>query len=139
MWREVVGDTEPWRRGRIFLVVLAVCALATRILGVGSSVLLGQIETERLIKEEGWERLSWFMADRSMRTGEVRNIRRARGDLQFWCRFPVTLVPHGRMTTYAESDQGPLQLNLLVGGTGGDWLIDSIWWRYIDPAALPPD
>jgi hypothetical protein len=44
LWREVVGDTEPWRRGRIFLVVLAVWVLATQIIGIGSSVLLGQIE-----------------------------------------------------------------------------------------------
>jgi hypothetical protein len=284
LWREVVGDTEPWRRGRIFLVVLAVWVLATQIIGIGSSVLLGQIErvlaaaiggivfwllfyfiwigvhwvrwicggsmallafahliwgirdgnlirlingslnlpisaylalapsvyffalrqkervrwkeslavaavfallfvsaattitallgykaqlqergqvfadrafrrifidgdssflrshtTERLMKEEGWERLSWFMADRYMRIGEARNIRPARGQLQFWYQFPATLVPHGRMSTYAESDQGPVQLTVVLGGGGGDWRIDGIWWRYIDPAVLPPD
>ena len=91
------------------------------------------------MKEEGWERLSWFMADRYMRIGEARNIRPARGQLQFWYQFPATLVPHGRMSTYAESDQGPVQLTVVLGGGGGDWRIDGIWWRYIDPAVLPPD
>jgi hypothetical protein len=43
------------------------------------------------------------------------------------------------MSTYAESDQGPVQLTVVLGGGGGDWRIDGIWWRYIDPAVLPPD
>ena len=108
-----------------------------RIFVDGDTQFLRARATERLMQEAGWERLSWFMADRYMRVGEARNIRPAKGKLQFWYRFPATLVPHGRMTTHAESDHGPVRLDLSVGHAGGEWLIDAIWWRYVDPAAIP--
>ncbi len=44
MWRTVVGDTEPWRRGRVFLVALAVWTLLSQSLVLGSEILLGRIE-----------------------------------------------------------------------------------------------
>jgi hypothetical protein len=95
--------------------------------------------TQRLVEEEGSERISWFMADRHARIGEARNIRRSKGKLQFWYRFPATLVPHGRMTTYAESDYGPVQLQVAIIRAGGDWQIDGIWSRYLHAATLPPE
>ena len=45
LWREVVGDTEPWRRGRIFLVALAIWTLLTQLLLMGSMLLIGRVET----------------------------------------------------------------------------------------------
>jgi hypothetical protein len=44
LWREVVGDTEPWRRGRWFLVVFAVLQLASQIWVIGTALLGGFIE-----------------------------------------------------------------------------------------------
>ena len=95
--------------------------------------------TERLMQEEGSERLNWFIADRSRRVGEAQNLAPAEGRLQFWYRFPATLVPHGTMRSSAESDHGPVRLNLRIGNAGGQWQIDAIWWRFIDPATLPSE
>ncbi len=44
LWRSVVGDTEPWRRGRLFLVLLAVWQLLLHLLVVGSQLLAGNLE-----------------------------------------------------------------------------------------------
>lgn len=284
LWREVVGDTEPWRRGRLFLVLLAIWALISQLLLIGSQILVGRIDvvlaaaigaliwwllfyfiwigvhwvrwlsagfsglmafanliwgilygnpvrlidgliafplaaylglapsvyffarrqketvrwkeslivgavfalllvsfgtglvtlasykthlesrgrafanrafrqvfvdgdteflkkhaTARLMQEEGWERLSWFMADRYMRVGVARDLRPARGRLRFWFRLPATVGSEGQMSTYAHSEHGPVRFDARIGEAGGEWQIDSIWWRYVDPAAVPPD
>jgi hypothetical protein len=45
LWREVViGDTEPWRRGRLFLVILALIALLFQGLSLGHGIVTGAIE-----------------------------------------------------------------------------------------------
>lgn len=44
LWASVVGDTEPWRRGRLFLVLLAVCQVLTHLLTIGSQLLIGNVE-----------------------------------------------------------------------------------------------
>ena len=108
-----------------------------RIYVEGDTDFLRKHATERLMQEEGWERLSRFMADRYMRVGIARNVRPARGRLRFRFRFPGTLISEARMGTHAESDQGPVWLQMVIVETGGEWRIDSLWWRYADPSALP--
>jgi hypothetical protein len=45
LWKEVVvGDTEPWRRGRVFLILLASIALLLQGLAVASIIITGAIE-----------------------------------------------------------------------------------------------
>src|SRR5258708_30529294 len=44
LWRVVVGDTEPWRRGRIFLIVFAVLSALNQILLFGLMMLNGAVE-----------------------------------------------------------------------------------------------
>lgn len=44
LWRSVVGDTEPWRRGRLFLFVLAALSFCLQCLWFWSLILLGDIE-----------------------------------------------------------------------------------------------
>jgi hypothetical protein len=45
LWREVViGDSEPWRRGRLFLVLLACFSLLFQGLGMASGIIKGSIE-----------------------------------------------------------------------------------------------
>lgn len=45
LWREVViGDPEPWRRGRVFLVLLACFSLLFQGLGMASGIITGRIE-----------------------------------------------------------------------------------------------
>lgn len=43
LWRTVVGDTEPWRRGRLFLVLLAVVTFCLQALVLGAGVVVGDI------------------------------------------------------------------------------------------------
>lgn len=43
------------------------------------------------------------------------------------------------MSTHAKSEQGPVSLHMMIGEAGGEWQIDSVWWRYADPATLPRD
>ena len=108
-----------------------------RVFVDGDSEFLKNHATARLMQEEGWDRLSWFMADRYMKLGVAQDISPARGRLRFWFRFPSTLVLEGQMSAYATSENGPVRLDALVGQVGGDWQIDSIWWRFVDPAAVP--
>jgi hypothetical protein len=44
LWREVVGDTEPWRRGRIILIVFAVLTLLNQALLFTAMALNGAVE-----------------------------------------------------------------------------------------------
>lgn len=44
LWREVVGDTEPWRRGRLFLVILAVLTFCFQALSFWGLILTGDIQ-----------------------------------------------------------------------------------------------
>lgn len=44
LWREVVGETEPWRRGRLFLVLLAIWTFLMQCLAIGPQILLGRID-----------------------------------------------------------------------------------------------
>src|SRR3978361_2261983 len=44
LWREVVGDTEPWRRGRIAVVLFGVLTLLNQSLIFGADILSGNIE-----------------------------------------------------------------------------------------------
>lgn len=44
LWREVVGDTDPWRRGRLFLILLAVWQFLSHLLVVASLFLAGHLE-----------------------------------------------------------------------------------------------
>lgn len=44
LWREVVGDTEPWRRGRLFLVLLAAAKFLIQLFLIGSQLLAGNLE-----------------------------------------------------------------------------------------------
>jgi hypothetical protein len=45
LWREVVvGDTEPWRRGRLFLVVYAIISLANHAFVLADFVLRGLLD-----------------------------------------------------------------------------------------------
>ena len=44
LWREVVGDTEPWRRGRLFLALLAIWTFASHLLLIGSQILVGRLD-----------------------------------------------------------------------------------------------
>lgn len=44
LWRAVVGDTEPWRRGRSFLIVIASFAFALQCLAFGQGIVTGAIE-----------------------------------------------------------------------------------------------
>ena len=44
LWREVVGDTEPWRRGRIILIVFAILTLLNQALLFTAMALNGAVE-----------------------------------------------------------------------------------------------
>lgn len=44
LWQSVVGDTEPWRRGRLFLVLLAIFTFLIQCLTLGVLLLSGEIE-----------------------------------------------------------------------------------------------
>jgi hypothetical protein len=44
LWREVVGDTEPWRRGRLFLILLAILSIGFQSLSFWNLVLAGDIQ-----------------------------------------------------------------------------------------------
>src|SRR5437764_1996845 len=44
LWRAVVGETETWRRGRIFLIVFTAIAALNQILLFGLMILNGAIE-----------------------------------------------------------------------------------------------
>src|SRR5688572_19215003 len=44
LWREVVGDPEPWRRGRLFLIVLAALTFVFQGLSLWALILRGDIE-----------------------------------------------------------------------------------------------
>jgi hypothetical protein len=43
LWRTVVGDTEPWRRGRLFLVLLAVVTFCLQGLMIVLGIVAGDI------------------------------------------------------------------------------------------------
>jgi len=93
--------------------------------------------TARLMNEEGWDRLSWFMADRYMQMGAARDLQTPHGNLRFFLRFPRTLVAEGVMTAEANGDNGPVRLHARIGGLGGNWEIDAISWRYLGRRAAP--
>ena len=44
LWRAVVGDPEPWRRGRLFLIILAALTFAFQCLAFAVLILMGDIE-----------------------------------------------------------------------------------------------
>jgi multisubunit Na+/H+ antiporter MnhG subunit len=44
LWRAVVGDTEPWRRGRLFLILLAILTFCLQGLTLGLGIVSGDIE-----------------------------------------------------------------------------------------------
>ena len=44
LWREVVGDPEPWRRGRLFLILLAVVTFCFQCLSFWGLIITGDIE-----------------------------------------------------------------------------------------------
>jgi hypothetical protein len=44
LWRTVVGDTEPWRRGRLFLIILAVVSFGLQSLSLCYEIVAGNIE-----------------------------------------------------------------------------------------------
>jgi hypothetical protein len=44
LWRAVVGDTEPWRRGRLFLILLAILTFCLQGLTLGLDIVSGDIE-----------------------------------------------------------------------------------------------
>ena len=110
-----------------------------RVFVDGDSEFLKNHATARLMQEEGWDRLSLFMADRYMKLGVASEIRPARGPLRFWFRFPSTLLSEGQMSAFAMSEHGPVRFDARVGRASGDWEIDAIWWRFVDPAAVPRD
>ncbi len=43
------------------------------------------------------------------------------------------------MSTHAGSDEGPVRLHMIIGEAGGEWQIDSVWWRCTDPSDLLAD
>jgi hypothetical protein len=45
LWREVVGDTEPWRRGRLFLILLAILTFCLQCFSFWGLVLAGDIQS----------------------------------------------------------------------------------------------
>jgi hypothetical protein len=282
MWREVVGDTEPWRRGRLFLVFLAIWQLATGCVGLGALVLAGRIElvlaasfsalifwllfyfiwigvhwvrwvtggfmalvgfanliwglrdgaparildgtigfplaaylalapsvyffairqketirwkeslvvaavfmlllaslfttmvglfsykthlqqgatafadrafrsvfvdhdgdflrthsTDRAMRERGIDRLNWFMQDTSSRLGETRILQPSRGRVQFRYDFPASLMAHGVMSAPAQSEEGPVWLDIGLVQARGGWQIDSLRWTYAPLPTFP--
>ena len=282
MWREVVGDTEPWRRGRLFLILLAILELAIECLRIGAFVLAGRIElvltagfgamifwllfyfiwigvhwvrwitggfmaligfanliwglrdgnamrildgaigfplaaylalapsvyffairqketvrwkeslvvaavfmlllaslgttmvglfsykthlqrdatafadrafrsvfvdhdgdflrthsTDRAMRERGIERLNWFMQDTSSRLGETRILQPSRGGVQFRYDFPASLTAHGVMSAPAQSDEGPVWLDIGLVQARGGWQIDSVRWTYAPLPTFP--
>src|SRR5437667_1700900 len=44
LWRTVVGETEPWRRGRMFLILLAILTFCVQCLTLGFCIVSGDIE-----------------------------------------------------------------------------------------------
>jgi hypothetical protein len=44
LWRTVVGDTEPWRRGRLFLILLAILTFCLQCLSFWGLILAGDIQ-----------------------------------------------------------------------------------------------
>lgn len=44
LWRTVVGEPEPWRRGRLFLILLGVLTFLVHCLTLGQCLLWGDIE-----------------------------------------------------------------------------------------------
>jgi hypothetical protein len=44
LWKEVLGDTEPWRRGRLFLVLVGCVSILSQGLVVVSGIIAGFIE-----------------------------------------------------------------------------------------------
>ena len=110
-----------------------------RVFVDGDTEFLKNNATARLMQQEGWDRLSRFMADRYMQMGVARDIKPARGRLRFWFQLPATLGSEGRMTAYAMADHGAVRLDVLIGEADGQWQIDQIVWRYVDPASVPRD
>lgn len=45
LWRETLGDLEPWRRGRLVLVVFGAITLVSHLVILGRAVLWGNVET----------------------------------------------------------------------------------------------
>lgn len=45
LWREVLGREQPWRRGRIFVVLFALVTVLSQLLALGIRIALGDIET----------------------------------------------------------------------------------------------
>ena len=110
-----------------------------RVFVDGDSNFLRSHLTEDTLQQIGWDRMSRFMTDHYMRLGIVQNMRPAQGRLQFWFRFPGTLVSQGRMSAYADSEQGPVRLDMVILEGGGEWQIAALTWRFVDPAAVPRD
>lgn len=43
LWREVVGDTEPWRKGRLFVVLFAILNALIDVFVLGLLILGGYV------------------------------------------------------------------------------------------------
>ena len=91
--------------------------------------------TVRLMEKEGWDRLSWFMADCYMRIGVAENLQPAEGRLQFRFQFPASVISVGRMSAAAKGRDGPVRFFVVIGGGDGGWQIDSLSWNYDNPPA----
>ena len=44
LWQSVVGDTEPWRRGRLFLILVGVVTFCFQCTAIGLRIAIGDLE-----------------------------------------------------------------------------------------------
>lgn len=58
LWRVVVGETEPWRRGRLFLILLAIWQFLSQIVLLGSQVIHGSLEA--IVSLVLWSLIFWL-------------------------------------------------------------------------------
>ncbi len=58
LWREVVGDTEPWRRGRLALIIFGVLTFLNHAIVFGADILSGNIQ--HLFGIGGFALLFWI-------------------------------------------------------------------------------
>jgi hypothetical protein len=99
---------------------------------------LRQRATERVLYQEGWERLKWFVQQLQYEVGTVQEVGPPQGRVRCFLKMPGVLVTEATLIAYAKSSSaGAIRLHMRCGNAGAGWQIDSMSWRYADVAPAP--
>ncbi len=110
LWRASVGETEPWRRGRLALILMGAITLASHITALLQNIFSGNVE-QFLAIAVGCA-LFWLR-------------------LQFWYRFPFSLASFGPMAAQGKGiSNHVVQIEARLVDNGSGWQIDTIEWFY---------